>query len=223
VVGVSLAVLLWKPWGAGLDDAGRVIKGATPAQPTAIDAQPTRTPPATQPLSPTPHPDAIACISGTGWRAVTRDVTAGRESRTWIAVTPAGGTGPQDQSIPSVRIVVGRLMAIGYCVPVALSAEPRTARLWRIDPDATGPDNDPSPAATTISPLRPLVPPAAGTARLFGPPAGEARWTAGRYVFALDLGPSRDLLWFSIQVVDSPPVPDTTPATPSPTPPVRSP
>lgn len=201
-----LALAVWKPWDTGGgEETGRVIPSATPGEPIVSDsrASPSVVTPATQAPTPSPtvHPDAIACISATGWRAVTRDVTAGRESRTWIAVDPATATGPQEEAVPTVRIVVGRLFAIGYCVPAALSDDPRDERLWRIELD--GRPRTPIP----VLPLQTLVPRAPGFADMFGPPRGESRWTAGRYVFAVDHGGSDGPVWFSIEVVDSEPVP----------------
>ncbi len=223
IVAFALAFMLvlavWKPWDTDSgEESGRVIPSATPGEPIASDsrASPSVVTPATQAPTPSPtvHPDAIACISATGWRAVTRDVTAGRESRTWIAVDPAAATGPQDEAVPTVRIVVGRLFAIGYCVPAALSNDPRDERLWRIELDGSDPAGPrptrPRPSATPIPvlPLQTLVPRAPGFADMFGPPRGESRWTAGRYVFAVDHGGSDGQVWFSIEVVDSEPVPD---------------
>lgn len=216
VVALALALLLalalWKPWDPGGVEFSKVTPSATPGEAIVSDSrsEPSTATPA--PLAPTPappvHPDAIACISDRGWRAVTRDVTAGRESRTWIAVDPAVAGGPQEESIPTVRLVVGRLIAIGYCVPAELSDDSRDERLWRIELDGSDPAAPPGPAIPIpVSPLQTLVPRASGFADMFGPPPGQSRWSAGRYVFAVDLGGSVRRVWFSIEVVDSEPIP----------------
>jgi hypothetical protein len=216
-IALILAIAVWKPWDTGRD-AGAVVPGSPPTLFVAPDS------PAPSPLTPTPptptpappaDPDAIACIGDIGWRAVTRDVTAGRESRTWIAVDPTKAGGPADESIPVVRVVVGRLTAIGYCVPAELSGKPRREQLWRFepavgDPVSPGTPKPERPRATPspVAPLQALGRRAAGYADMFGPPHGEASWAAGRYVFAVDLGGSAGRVWFTIEVIDSAPVPD---------------
>lgn len=218
---VLLAIALWKPWTTNVEQSGQLVLGSSRTDTTPTDARgvaSTAAVPSPTPTNTPAHPDEIACISATGWRAVIRDVTAGRESRTWIAVDPAAATGPEDDSIATVHIVVGRLMAIGYCVPAELSDGQREARLWRIEPDEAGPDAPrptlPLPMATPteVLPLRTLVPRAPRSADLFGPPRPRPRWLAGRYVFAVDLERSDGPVWFSIEVADSEPVPTPQPS-----------
>ena len=71
-------------------------------------------------LTPAPSGEGlIECLRFDAWRLLTISSSDGRLIRTWTALAPKGGTGPE--SVASfARVSDGQLLDLGYCGPVAL-------------------------------------------------------------------------------------------------------
>lgn len=191
-------IAIWKPWAPGVVERAHPLATVTELSALA----PTTTPSS----SPSPDPEAIACISDVGWRVVTRDVTSGRESRSWIAVVPVAAERPGDAGVPFVRVVIGRLLGLGYCAPANLPFVASGVHAWRLEPPRPDgpPSSEPPPtgAASPITPLARVSAPAPRTSDLYAPPDGADVWAPGAYVFeVISLEPSESW-WFGVEVIE---------------------
>lgn len=193
VVVLTLVIIaIIKPW-----SFGQALSEGSP--PPAAPAVAEATGPPTPTPEPTLAPGALACSNYDAWRAVTIEHTLDQEVHRWIAIDPAAAQDALDPAIPTVRVVAGRLDAIGYCAPetVTVADPPHVFRV--VDGVTTMVDE--------TSALRLMVPTGHHAARIFQPPQGTDTWSPGRYVVEVRLGhvpeggpgvPSS--AWFAIDV-----------------------
>jgi hypothetical protein len=207
---IAVVASIVKPWEA----PGRASPAGLPSL-----APPTRTPGSVTPAAvlgsssgvvvspsaslPADDPRAVPCVSRGGWRVVTVQRMAGRESRTWTAVEPATARAPTDPSITFVREVTAVTRALGFCSPASLDVDGRRdpaaieARVWRLDGNRT--------KATDLGTLTRLAPPGASSSDLFLAPGadtlGASRWVPGRYVFRVSHRHDGWEWWFGVELV----------------------
>ncbi|MBA3779249.1 MAG: hypothetical protein H0X16_08130 [Chloroflexi bacterium] len=193
-----LLVAVFKPWGAG-GDGYRLTAFSGPSV-APSNAAPDPAAPATA------DPRAVPCLTRDEWRIVTREQTAGREPRRWIAVKPFEGNErdrPTDSDIPVHRVVAGRLLALGYCAPEAiatLDGGPPELRLWFLP--AAGSGRAAARRAMPVEGLRPVTVPGQGDAEMYVPPNRERGWRIGRYVLAIrPAGSSEPTYWLAVELV----------------------
>lgn len=187
----SLLLAIAKPWaGPG---AGTIPTAA--ASPASASAAPERSAPAES------APAIEACQAGAGWRLFVVEANAGRSGRTWYSMEPVAAAGPNDSTIPTIRVYAEALQRLGYC------AETTIGRLrpilgteaWRVP--ATGPAR----AIHLMAAREPgVTDPNLGA--LFIPPKTRAgtsptAWPPGRYVFVVRFGPTSPAQWFAAEVI----------------------
>ncbi len=154
LVAVILVIALVKPWNAGglvgsTPGAEATAGSGVPAASGPSDAvRPTSAPMATPGLTSdvltpfvTPAPSGeglIECLRFDAWRLLSISSSQGRLIRTWTAMTPRAGAGP-DAVLDYPRVSDGVVLDVGYCGPIALL--PGDARVgrpsstwWRPDP-----------------------------------------------------------------------------------------
>ena len=152
LVAVILVIALVKPWNSG------GLVGSTPgAEATAgsgvpaasgpsAAVRPTSAPMATPGLTSdvltpfvTPAPSGeglIECLRFDAWRLLSISSSQGRLIRTWTAMTPRAGAGP-DAVLDYPRVSDGVVLDVGYCGPTALlpgdAASAAVIAWWRPD------------------------------------------------------------------------------------------
>jgi hypothetical protein len=188
VVVAAVVLLILKPWAAdpSLPRPSGTPRANASSRPPASSPSTARTP------ARSPVPGSIPCISEVDWRVVTVERTAGRESRSWVAVEPRAAQGPRDP-VPRVRVVAGRLLGLGFCAPESMRGGIGDVEVSRLS--GTGGAGPVRPLAG----LRLVAPAGSGAATVYAPPARAAAWPPGRYVFLLDTGSRR--LAFGVEVV----------------------
>jgi hypothetical protein len=118
VVVVALVVIaVLKPWGGGAPS--RATSSGAAASPTA--GGPAAIALAPSPPGRSPDPNSISCLRPIGWRLVTLQRSADRETRTWLVVTSAAATGPGDGTISVARLTENDVVGIGFCADGRLS------------------------------------------------------------------------------------------------------
>jgi hypothetical protein len=197
VLGVAIALL--KPWGR--DAATQPGLAFQPANPAPIVG------PAIVPMPTAAPADGAnrACDYGPAWRLLTVARNAGRLVETWYSTDPVHARGPDDPSIPVVRMYTEGLQELGYCA-VTVPAGPRpvlTTEAWRLSPGAS-PERIPLVRTGRFAPADPDV------GALYAAPAspeGTAglAWPQGRYVLVVRYGTQPlDGDWFSVAVIQLP-------------------
>lgn len=197
---VALAVL--KPW-SGPGDVSRATgldaPSAGPDGVAAASPGPAATPTATPPGYDAPGGQ---CYPGTDWRLFAIEMNAGRTLRHWLSIEPSVAGTPGDPTVPFVRIVTDRVLALGFCVGSG-PAGPGSlveARAWALAPGGAA-----FPVALT--PLVEYMPRQRSLGAVYRPPPASggvsgAGWSPGRYVFAVRHGPAQgDERWFGVEVV----------------------
>ncbi len=204
-----LALLLLaavKPWGAG-DDGYRLTAFPPPSMATSVAPSARASGGASDPGAKASFdPRAVPCLTRDEWRIVTRERTAGREPRRWIAVEPLEGSErdrPTDPDIPVHRVVAGRLLALGYCAPEAVAtmdgATPEL-RIWFMP--VARPGGTAARAAVAVDDLHPVTVVGEGDAEMYAPPNRERGWRIGRYVLAIRSSePAKPTYWLAVEVV----------------------
>ncbi len=199
----AVVVSVWQPW----ESSGQGTPAASDdaSLPAAVVPSRVRTPApvvvpsaTTRPI-PSLHPDAVACTSRAGWRIVTVERTAGRESRSWIAVKPVAATSPTDRAVPLVREVSGVTRALGYCLPgeLAFTTDPGDlhARVWRLEAGGR---------AVEVGALSRVAEPTVDSSDLYLAEGAKgietSRWAAGRYVFQVTDPTAGWEVWFGIDL-----------------------
>lgn len=199
IVGIilgGLIVSIWKPWAGAETDRGLADATPSPVAPTTTPSTVPSPPPTTSPV-----PGAVNCVGRSGWRIVSVQRTAGRESRSWAAVVPVEATAPNDKAIPMVREVAGVTRAVGYCPPAEVVAltDPRllTAHVWRLEGAASRPRD--------LGALQRVAEPDEETSDLYLAPGATtmdgSRWPPGRYIFRVEGDVPAWMLWFGIELV----------------------
>ncbi len=203
-IGLGLAVVVVKPWGAA---APPPPVAAPPAIPASAPAAGSPAGPAASLPAPA-DPDLTACLGLRDWSLVTLELSGERRIRTWTVVMPGRAAGPVDPALPVAHVAVTGLVGLGFCAPAAprpsASADPLAA--WLVVPRGG------AAGAATARPLGSLVgltARVAGAAALERPPSGPS-WAAGRYVFELPGKPAGDVApgqvataWLAVDVTSS--------------------
>ena len=115
VIAIVLVLAVLKPWGApggtGPTTVAGLPSGGLPR--AAASPGPTPTPSATPPGLDEPGGQ---CFPGTDWRLFAIEVNHGRRLRHRLSTEPGHAESPRDPAVPFVRVVVDRLLALGFCV-----------------------------------------------------------------------------------------------------------
>ncbi len=202
VTAAILALAVLKPWG-GPGDASRATGLAAPsAGPDGVAAAspgPAATPTATPPGYDAPGGQ---CYPGTDWRLFAIETNAGRPLRHWLSIEPSVAETPGDPTVPFVRIVTDRVLALGFCVGSGPAGPGPLveARAWALAPGGAA-------LPVALAPLVEYMPRQRSLGAVYQPPpasggAPDAGWPPGRYVFAVRQGPAQgDERWFGVEVV----------------------
>jgi len=200
VTAAILALAVLKPWsGPGEVSRATGLDAPAPGPAGAASPGPAATPTATPPGYDAPGGQ---CYPGTDWRLFAIEANAGRPQRHWLSIEPSVAGTPGDPTVPFVRIVTDRVLALGFCVGSG-PAGPGSlveARAWALAPGGAA-----FPVALT--PLVEYMPRQRSLGAVYRPPpasgrASSAGWSPGRYVFAVRHGPAQgDERWFGVEVV----------------------
>jgi hypothetical protein len=214
VVAIVLVVVIVKPWAlsgpaptAGDEPEG----GAAITQTSATSATPGSALDGARPSpgsSPTGSPDPAAavdafCLERGTWLVASVETWQDQTVRVWRALEPAtSATGPDDPTIPVIRVASERVLQIGWCAPpgdgsASTDAEAATLDVWRRSETGTRPQlmvrSRPVGAASPlgamyVAPRRPLG-------------SRSAVWPEGTYVFRHRSADGQEH-WFAIRVIE---------------------
>ena len=191
LVGLGLLASVAWPANGRPDDGGRFAAAA----PMLPDGSPTVAPTA----SPLP-----TCTDPLGWRIVSVETWPRGFARVWRAATAIVASGPTDPAIGRQRVAADRIVAIGWCAPVAgpdVAPAEVTGELVRY----VGPTQVPVSVA-----VRDLDPRAAAAGGSLWVPAGTRdgieSWPTGRYAIRLSTPGDAWVRWigFRIQAPEDP-------------------
>jgi hypothetical protein len=191
LVGIGLLASVAWPASEGPDSGGRFALAVPPV-------------PAGSPTVAPTDPPRRTCTDPLGWRIVSVETWPRGFARVWRAATAVEASGPADPAIGRQRVAADRIVAIGWCAPVAgpdVAPADVTGELVRY----VGPTQ--VPVSVAVRDLDPRAAAAGGS--LWVPAsagAGEVSWPSGRYAIRLSTPGDGWVRWigFRIQAPEDP-------------------